>query len=96
MFTSELPDGLFSDQKSQFGLILRALDWKMLVYFKAIWNILRTFGVFYDHLAHLMTIWYIFPVLVSQAKKNLATLVYFERSHGDSFLVYLHFKLHIS
>jgi hypothetical protein len=34
----------------------------------AIWNILRTFGYF-------MTICYIFPVLVSFTKKNLATLL---------------------
>jgi hypothetical protein len=32
-----LPDGLFSNQKSQFGKkIFRASDWKMLVYFMAI------------------------------------------------------------
>jgi hypothetical protein len=34
----------------------------------AIWIILQTFGMFYDHLV------YFFPVLVSCAKKNLATL----------------------
>jgi hypothetical protein len=39
----------------------------------AIWNILRTFGIFYDHLLHFVFIWYIFSVLVSRAKKNLAT-----------------------
>jgi hypothetical protein len=37
-------------------------------------NILRTFGIFYDYLVHFVLIWYIFPVLVSWAKKNLATL----------------------
>jgi hypothetical protein len=26
----------------------------------AIWNILRTFGIFYDHLVHFVFIWYIF------------------------------------
>jgi hypothetical protein len=31
---------------------LRALDWKMLMYFIAIRNILRTFGISYDHLVH--------------------------------------------
>jgi hypothetical protein len=34
-----LPDGLFSIQKSQFGKKFTASDWKMLVYFMAIWNI---------------------------------------------------------
>jgi hypothetical protein len=28
----------------------RALDWKMLMYFKSICNILQAFGIFYDHL----------------------------------------------
>jgi hypothetical protein len=32
---------------------MRALDLKMLIYFMAIWNILRTYGIFYDHLVHL-------------------------------------------
>jgi hypothetical protein len=44
----------------------------------AIWNILPTFGIFYDQLVHLMTVLCsfgtFFPVLVSCAKKNLATL----------------------
>jgi hypothetical protein len=48
-----------------------------------IWNILRTFGIFYDHLVHFVVfIWYIllcsfgtfFPVWVSCTEKNLATL----------------------
>jgi hypothetical protein len=42
--------------------------------FLAIWNILLTFGIFYDHLEHFVVIWYIFPVLVSCTKENLATL----------------------
>jgi hypothetical protein len=50
------------------------LEWIMLKYFMAIWNILRTLGIFYDHLVHFMLIWYIFPVLVSCTKKNLAAL----------------------
>jgi hypothetical protein len=40
----------------------------------AIWNILLTSGKFYDHLVRLVLIWYIFPILVSHTKKNLATL----------------------
>jgi hypothetical protein len=41
----------------------------------AIWNILLTFVIFYDHLVHFVLICYIFPVLVLCTKKNLATLV---------------------
>jgi hypothetical protein len=40
----------------------------------AIWRILRTFGIIYGHLEYLLVIWYIFPLLVSIAEKNLATL----------------------
>jgi hypothetical protein len=40
----------------------------------AIWNILKPFGIFYDHLVISWQIWYIFPVLVYCVKKNLATL----------------------
>jgi hypothetical protein len=57
------------------GKFLRAFDQKLLIHFMAICNILRTFGVFYDHLVHIVLIWYIFPVLVSRTNKNLATLV---------------------
>jgi hypothetical protein len=41
----------------------------------AIWNILWTFGIFYNHLVHSVFIWNIFPVLVPCTKKDLATLV---------------------
>jgi hypothetical protein len=47
---------------------------KMLLCFMAIWNILCLFGIFYDHLVHIVFIWYICPVLVSCTKKSLATL----------------------
>jgi hypothetical protein len=56
------------------GKFWRALDWTMLIYFMVIWNILQTFGIFYDHLVHFVFIWYIFPVWVIFTKKNLATL----------------------
>jgi hypothetical protein len=39
LWQSGLPAGLFSKQKSQYGKILGALDWKMLVNFMAICNI---------------------------------------------------------
>jgi hypothetical protein len=45
-----------------------------LVYFTAIWYILRHFGVLCGNLLYFAVIWYIFPVLVFSTKKNLATL----------------------
>jgi hypothetical protein len=47
----------------------------MLVYIKAIWSILRHFGIFGVNLVNIMVIWYIFPVLVCCTKKNLAALL---------------------
>jgi hypothetical protein len=32
----------------------------MLIYIMAIANILRTFGIFYEHLVHFVLFWYIF------------------------------------
>jgi hypothetical protein len=42
----------FQIKNPNLGKFWRALDWKMfgmLKYFRAIWNILRPFGIFYDH-----------------------------------------------
>jgi hypothetical protein len=57
-----------------WGKFWRAHDWKMLKCFMAMRNILRPFGIFYHHLGHFVFIWYIFSVLVSRTKKNLASL----------------------
>jgi hypothetical protein len=90
----------FQTKNPTLGKFWRALDWKMLICIMPIWNILWTFGIFYDHLVqfwkaldwkmlmyfiaiwiiyghsgYFRTIWYIFPVLVSWTKKNLATLL---------------------
>jgi hypothetical protein len=49
--------------------------------FYEMWNILwdveyfMRCGIFYDHLLHFVFTWYIFTVLVSCTKKNLATLI---------------------
>jgi hypothetical protein len=45
---------------ANLGIFWRALDWKMLIYLIAIWNILRTFEIFCDHLVHFVLIWHIF------------------------------------
>jgi hypothetical protein len=65
----------FQTKNSNLGKFCRALNWKMLIYFMVIWNILRAFGMVNYCLVHFMFIWYIFPVLVSCTKKNLASLV---------------------
>jgi hypothetical protein len=54
----------FQTKNPKLGKNFGASDWKMLIYFMAIWNILWIFGIFYDHLVHFVFIWYIFPVLV--------------------------------
>jgi hypothetical protein len=71
----------FQTKDSNLGKYWRASDWKMIMYVMAIWNILWRFGIFYDHLVHFVLIWYIFPVLVSCTKKNLATML--EATKGD-------------
>jgi hypothetical protein len=64
----------FQTKNPNLGKFWRALDWKMLIYFMALWNILQAFGIFHDNFVHFVFIWYIFPALVSCTKKNLATL----------------------
>jgi hypothetical protein len=67
----------FQTQNPNLGKFWRALDWKMFIYCTY-----GHYGIFYGDLGNFMTIWYlhflyilyIFPVLVSCTKKNLATL----------------------
>jgi hypothetical protein len=65
----------FRTKNPNLGKFRTALDWKMFINFMSTWNIYWRFGILYDHLVHFEFIWHIFPVLVSRAKKNLATLV---------------------
>jgi hypothetical protein len=76
----------FQTKNPNLGQFWSALDWKLLIYFMDICNILWTLGIFYVcmttwDILH-MTIWYMlcsfdtfFPVSVSCTKKNLATLM---------------------
>jgi hypothetical protein len=50
----------FQTKNPNLGKFWRDLGWKILIYFMAIWNILRTFGIYYDHLVHFVFIWHIF------------------------------------
>jgi hypothetical protein len=71
-----LPDGIFSNQKSNFGYIFVGLGMEKV-------------GIFYDHFEYFTAIWYIlwpfgirslwsfgkfFPFWYVETKKNLATL----------------------
>jgi hypothetical protein len=48
----------FQTKNPNLGKFWRAFEWKMLVYFMAIWNILWPFGIIYGHLEYFMAIWY--------------------------------------
>jgi hypothetical protein len=61
----------FHTKKSNLGKFWRALQWKMLVCFMAIWNISRPF---FMTVTTFLVIWFIFDVLVSFTEKNLTTL----------------------
>jgi hypothetical protein len=65
---SGLPDGIFSNQKSQFGYILEGLAiedvgifYGDLLYFTAIWYILWSFGILFGDMAHFPPFWYFAP-----------------------------------
>jgi hypothetical protein len=81
VLASELPDGIhiFKTKNPNFGKFWRVLQWNMLVYFTAIWSILRPFGQFYGHLVYYMAIfvvlWYNFSHFGMLYPKDLATLV---------------------
>jgi hypothetical protein len=44
-FGPGLPDGLFQTKNPNVGTFLRALEWKMFLYFMIIWNILWPFSI---------------------------------------------------
>jgi hypothetical protein len=50
----------FQTKNPDLGKKIKASDWKILIYFMAIWNILWIFGTFCDHSVHIVFIWYIF------------------------------------
>jgi hypothetical protein len=69
-----VPDGIFSNQKFQFGYILEGLAMEDVGIFLALWPILLQFGIFCGSMVYFMVIWYIFTILVCCTKNNLATL----------------------
>jgi hypothetical protein len=48
---------IFKTENPNLGKFWTALDWKILMYFITIWNILQTFMIFYDHLEDFVFIW---------------------------------------
>jgi hypothetical protein len=50
----------FQAKNPNLGKFWRALDWKLLMYLMAIWNILHTFRIFCDNLVHFVffRFWY--------------------------------------
>jgi hypothetical protein len=55
------------------GKFWRVLQWKMLVYFKDTWSIVRSFVIFYRHLVQFVVIWYIsssFGILYQEKSGN--------------------------
>jgi hypothetical protein len=49
----------FQTKNPNLGKFWRVLQWKMLVYFMAIWSNLWQFCIFYDHLVYFVLILYI-------------------------------------
>jgi hypothetical protein len=67
----------FQTKNPNLGKFWRAWNWKMLLYIMAIWNILRPFGIFYDHLVHFVFIWYIFSSLGIMHREKSGNPVYY-------------------
>jgi hypothetical protein len=62
------------------GEVWRALYWKLLIYFIALWKILWAFGILHDHSAHFLLIWYIssgFGIMYQEKSGNPALLSVF-------------------
>jgi hypothetical protein len=51
----------FLTKNRYLGKFGRALEWKILVYFMPIWNMLWHFGIFYGNFGSFVVIWNIFP-----------------------------------
>jgi hypothetical protein len=51
----------FQTKNPNLGKFWRVLEWKILVYFRTIWSILRQLEIFYGRLVYFVVAWYIFP-----------------------------------
>jgi hypothetical protein len=72
----------FQTKNPNLGKFWRVLQWKMLVCFITVWNILRPFGRFHGHLVDFMVTWYIlssFGKLYQQKSGNPALIAKLRR-----------------
>jgi hypothetical protein len=53
----------------------------------AIWNILQTFGIFYDHLVHFVFIWYIFSGLANIYQEKSGNPAYEYSNSGQNCFI---------
>jgi hypothetical protein len=77
-FVTGLPDGIFANQKSQFGHNLEGLEMEICCYiFLAIWTILWPFGIGYGHFVILWSFGIVYPFWYTYCtrEKNLTTLL---------------------
>jgi hypothetical protein len=89
----------FQTKIPYLGKFWRALDWKMFIYFTAIWYILWRFGIFYDHLVHLVFIWYFFSgfgVTYQEKSGNPALVIFFTQIVFFSYRGLINLNLSIS
>jgi hypothetical protein len=61
----------FETKNPNLGKFWRALHWEMLIYFMVIWNCLETFGIVYNHLVHLCSIFSAFGIMYQEKSCNL-------------------------
>jgi hypothetical protein len=74
----------FQIENINLGKFWRDLQWKILVYFTALWSILLPFGIFCGHFEYFMVIWnilwlfgiHILPHFGMLYQENLAYLPY--------------------
>jgi hypothetical protein len=64
---TRLPDGIFSNQKSKFGILREDLE---MEYFMNIWSILKSLCILYGHLVHLCN-WVYFPPFWYVVPRNI-------------------------
>jgi hypothetical protein len=60
----------FQTKNPNLGKFGRVLQWKMLVYFIAVWSNLRPFGIIYGHLVYFMVMFSCFGMLYQEESGN--------------------------
>jgi hypothetical protein len=90
---SGLPDGMyiFIPKIPILGKFWRVLQWKMLVYFMAIWSILRPFFVYFTALWYIFwpfgKFWFIEPLKIWQPCSGCQMLFWFETFESEPSFV---------